>query len=131
MTDVQLTTVLLTDTTKEDEIKRIEKIEEELLCLNEIMSSIRELTIEQQPVFDLIEQNIIETSVSTSKGVEELEVAEVYQNKIRLRRIKVISGAVVGGLLFGGIGIMAFGASQAIVATGIGSGAGAFTGLLT
>ena len=115
---------------KQDNINKLENIERELTELSELMTTFRELVAEQKPIIDTIEKHIEASAIYTVEGVEELETAELCQRKTRIRRIKVISGAVFGGLLFGGVGAMTFGASQALVASGIGSGAGAFTGFL-
>lgn len=112
------------------EVDRIEQLEKDLEGLSELMSSIRELVAEQQPKIDEVEKNIEDAAIYTEEGVDELETAELYQRNTRMKRIKVVSGAVVGGLLFGGVGVAAFGASQALIAAGVGSGAGAITGFL-
>ena len=110
--------------------ERINKIEQDLLGLSDLMTSIRELVQEQQPGIDKVEERVESAHVHTENGVDQLETAELYQKKTRMKKIKVVSGAIVGGLLFGGVGVATFGASQALLAAGIGSGAGAFTGFL-
>jgi DNA repair exonuclease SbcCD ATPase subunit len=115
---------------KQQEIERIEQIEKDLIGLSELMSSFRELVHEQQPDIDEVEKNIETSAIYTEDGLDELETAELHQRNARMKKIKVMSGALVGGLLFGGVGVAAFGASQALIAVGVGTSAGAFTGFL-
>jgi hypothetical protein len=115
---------------KESDSERLKSIEQDLLGLSSLMTSIRELVVYQAVEIDNIDENIKLANVEINKGVEEVEMARVYQQRSTRRKIKVMSGALIGGLLFGGVGVAALGVTQGMLAVGVGSGAGAFTGLI-
>lgn len=111
------------------EEQRLKDIHNDLLQMNDMMNSMKDMVIEQGTTVETIEDSIMSSVLITDSGVEELEKAETYYSRMYAKRKRIASGAFLGGLLFSGVG-SAFGMVQAMMAGGIGTGTGAFTGWL-
>lgn len=111
-----------------DNKEQLKKLEKELLELNKLMSSMNEMVICQRPEIENIDSNIESVYTNVENGVDELEQAEIIQKRTRYRTLKVISGAMLGGALSGGIGLGLFGYSVGLVGSSIGTGIGGIMG---
>ena len=112
---------------RRERLEEINKIEQDLIDINEIMHSLNEFVLEQGIILDDVEENIDQTDIHVNTGVTELEIADKHHTNTKRKNIVVIGGATVGGALAGGVGSI-FGIIPGLVGGSVGSGTGAVAG---
>jgi hypothetical protein len=103
--------------------KDMKEIEQELSALHELFELLGIHVYKQKEDLEEIEQKVTNSDVNVQIATNTLKEANIIRKKSNKKIIKIIGGATVGGLLFGGVGA-AFGIIPTLVGTGIGIGAG-------
>ena len=83
----------------------IQKLEQDVIELNQIFKDINMMIMEQSPLLDNIEMNIMSADSAVQSGVEQIKKAETLQKKAS-NKLKYLVGtlAAVGGII--GIGLI-------------------------
>lgn len=109
--------------------KQLQEIENDLLGIDRIMKDFHVLFVDDAEKLLQIEDKVTEVTKTVEETlpiidsiIEEIKISS--DNKIAL---KLVSGAVIGGLLLGGVGSI-FGIIPAIICTGVGSSSGVIVG---
>jgi len=114
----------------DDKNQEIRELEKDLGLLAETMTSFYKLVGIQGDNIKHVEENTVTTDIVVSAGVNELQQAEILNRDNYTNIISVTGGAVIGGLLFGGIGAV-FGIAPALIGGGVGTGTGVIVGAIT
>ncbi len=112
----------------EEKDAKLKQMEQDLLDLNDIINSFKELVFEQSEMLDEVDSSINATVDNVDEGLEDLKIADEYQSKAMKRTVTVLGGASVGGALLGGVGSL-LGTIPGLIGGGVGTGAGAAAGL--
>lgn len=105
----------------------LNQIQNDLIILQEIVDSVNELVYDQKDNVDQITLTVDRVEENIELGNEQLEQALGYNVQHKKTVTLTIGGAVIGGLLTGGIGSV-FGLVPAIIGLGLGSGLGSGIG---
>ncbi len=83
----------------------IQQLEQDVIELNQIFKDINMMIMEQSPLLDNIEMNIMSADSAVQSGVEQIKKAETLQKKAS-NKLKYLVGtlAAVGGII--GIGLI-------------------------
>jgi len=83
----------------------IQQLEQDVIELNQIFKDINMMIMEQSPLLDNIEMNIMSADSAVQSGVEQIKKAETLQKKAS-NKLKYLIGtlAAVGGII--GIGLI-------------------------
>jgi Sec7-like guanine-nucleotide exchange factor len=113
------------------QLEELIKIERDIQDLKNIGTSFHELVEVQGEDLDEIGNTVEHVEVVVEKGVAELEKASGLAELLRSRTVRTMGGAVVGGLLFGGVGSILGGYIGILFGSGVGTGGGAIVGALS
>ena len=80
----------------EDRTEGIERLAQEVLEINEIMTDMNFLVNEQGPIMDTLFDNVVSTNTSINKGREETEKAAKRQKKVNSKLCVIMVGCIVG-----------------------------------
>ena len=107
---------------------QLDKIKRELIELQELMVSVNELIVLDGEKLDQAEENIIVADELITDTIPILE--EIKEINNNYDTIKTVGGALLGGVVLGGVGSI-FGIIPGVVCVGIGTGGGAIAGYLS
>ncbi len=84
----------------------IQQLEQDVIELNQIFKDINMMIMEQSPLLDNIEMNIMSADSAVQSGVEQIKKAETLQKKAS-NKLKYLVGtlAAVGGIIGIGLGL--------------------------
>lgn len=112
--------------------KQLQEIERELKDINELMVSFSGLLVKQGEELNNTEDHVVNTNQTIAATLPILEetIEEIKEINNKYITLKIVGGAVLGGILFGGVGSI-FGIIPGIVCTGVGTTSGVAVGYLS
>ena len=116
----------------EETNKQISEIERDMSDLTDIMKCVQGTIVTDGQKIETIEkhiENADQTILETLPILNEV-ITTIADINDKYTTLKVIGGAVIGGVLFGGVGSL-FGIVPGLVFTGVGSGSGVMIGYLS
>jgi rRNA maturation endonuclease Nob1 len=133
----ELNSIMFKETNPDEEIiketnKQLKEIEQELAGLKELMESMNEMIVLDGEKLDQAEENVVnaDQTIEETLPILETTIKEIKEIENKYTVLRVVGGAVVGGVLFGGVGSV-FGIIPGLVCTIVGTGGGTAAGYLS